>query len=138
MSNLEIKGTIKKIGDIETFASGFQKRLVIVTTQEMYPQDLPIEFLQDKIDLPDAHKVGAEVTVGINLKSRTWTDPQGVEKYFPNIVGWKIIAGTTSEPAKTKQEATTEIVTGKTKVPTATAEQAFGEDEDDSEDLPFN
>lgn len=138
MSNLEIKGTIKKIGDIETFASGFQKRNVVVMTEEQYPQPIQIEFLQDKIDLPESHKEGDSVTVGINLRGREWTSPQGEVKYFNSIIGWKIIANTTAEPAKTKQEASTEMVKGKTKVPTATAEQAFGgEDEDDSGDLPF-
>lgn len=137
MSNIELTGTITKIGDIQTFASGFQKRELILTTQEQYPQPIAIEFLQDKVDLPDAHKVGDTVTVGINIRGRSWTSPQGETKYFNSIVGWKIIANTTAESTQTNQQASTETETSKTKIPTATADQAFGDDEEDSGDLPF-
>lgn len=132
MSNIEIKGTIKKIYDTETFASGFQKRLVILTTDENYPQELPIEFLSDKVDLPDAHKEGSVVTVGINLRSRTWTDPQGVDKYFPSFNGWKIIkdeSAETAKPAAPKAEAKAAPANKKTM-----KEEVM---EDENDDLPF-
>lgn len=89
---MELKGSIKKINEIQTFDSGFQKREVILLTEDTYPQPISIEFLKDKVDLPDAHKVGDKVTIGINLQGRSWVSPQGDEKFFNQIVGWKITA----------------------------------------------
>lgn len=41
---MELKGTVKRIGEIETFPSGFQKRNIVVRTIENYPQEILIEF----------------------------------------------------------------------------------------------
>ena len=49
---MELQGTIKKISETQTFASGFQKKEMVILTQEQYPQPINIEFLQDKINLP--------------------------------------------------------------------------------------
>lgn len=133
MSNIELTGTITKIGDIQTFASGFQKREVILTTQEQYPQPIAIEFLQDKVDLPDAHKVGDTVTVGINLRGRSWTSPQGETKYFNSIVGWKIL--TTGN--NTNSPATTEVPKPKAEPVINDSAQDSAELFDDDDDLPF-
>jgi hypothetical protein len=88
---MEVTGKIKVIGETETFgASGFRKRNLVVTTQEDYPQDLALEFVQDKVDLLNSYKVGESVKVAINLRGREWINPEGVAKYFNSIVGWRI------------------------------------------------
>lgn len=88
---MEVQGTIKTIGQTETFGNnGFQKREVVITTSEQYPQTLPVEFIQDKTGLPDNFSVGQEVKIGINLKGKEWANPQGVTKYFISLQGWKI------------------------------------------------
>lgn len=87
---MELTGTIKKIGQLETFNSGFQKLEMVIMTEEQYPQPISIEFLQDKSDLPSFYKEGAKVKVGINIRGREWTSPQGDVKYFNSIVGWRI------------------------------------------------
>ena len=54
---MELTGTIKKISDLQTFASGFQKKELVLLTEEQYPQPINIEFTQDKVDLlNDAEK----------------------------------------------------------------------------------
>ena len=88
---MEIKGEIIRIAPVETFASGFQKRNIVIRTQESYPQEILIELLKDKADLADAHKEGDTVTVGININGRMWESPTGEKKWFNTIVGWKII-----------------------------------------------
>lgn len=127
---MELKGTIKKIGDIQTFSSGFQKREMVLVTQEQYPQPIAIEFVQDKVDLPDSHKEGDEVTVGINIRGREWTSPQGEVKYFNSIVGWKIIAATKERQAPEPTPA---------KPAKAESEPAPADpfDDDDDDELPF-
>lgn len=88
--SLELNGTIKKIGETQNFASGFQKAELILLTEEQYPQPINIEFIQDKIHILDAVKVGDSATIHINLRGREWTSPQGEVRYFNSITGWKI------------------------------------------------
>ena len=87
---MELQGTIKKIGNTETFASGFQKREFVILTTEQYPQPINIEIMGDKIDILDPIKEGDNVSVGINIRGREWVSPQGETKYFNSIVAWKI------------------------------------------------
>ncbi len=87
---MELSGKIKKIMEPQTFDSGFRKRELILTTQENYPQDISIEFLQDKISLLDSLKEGEDVKVSINIRGREWINPQGEAKYFNSIVGWRL------------------------------------------------
>ena len=83
---MEIKGIIQKIGETETFgANGFQKRQLILETQEQYPQQLPIDFVQNGCDLLDDFGTGREVTIGINLRGNEHNG-----KHYCNIQGWKI------------------------------------------------
>lgn len=87
---MELQGTIKTINETQTFASGFQKREMVILTQEQYPQPINIEFLQDKCDVLNTYKVGDSIKVGINIRGREWVSPQGDTKYFNSIVGWKV------------------------------------------------
>ena len=48
---MELQGTVKKIFEIQSFPSGFQKREMVILTQEQYPQPISIEFLSEKISL---------------------------------------------------------------------------------------
>ena len=89
---MEVTGKVKALFELQTFDSGFRKRELIVTTAEQYPQDISIEFLQDKVDLLDKYKEGDDVSVSINLRGREWTNKEGVTRYFNSISGWKIEA----------------------------------------------
>jgi single-strand DNA-binding protein len=82
---IEIKGKIKLIGQTQTHGSGFQKREIVVTTQEQYPQDIKIEFVKDKCEVLDKYKPGQEVTVGINIRGNEFKG-----KYYVSLQGWKI------------------------------------------------
>lgn len=126
---MELQGTIKKITEIQTFASGFQKREMVLTTEEQYPQPINIEFLQEKGELLNVLKEGDKVKVGINLRGREWTSPQGEVKYFNSIIGWRIekldSSSNFNEPVEAKP-TNTNSAPEKTDV--------FAEDDDD---LPF-
>ena len=64
---MEVTGKIKVINEEQSFgAGGFRKRETVITTSEQYPQDLQIEFIQDKCDLLDKYKVGDKVRI------KTW------------------------------------------------------------------
>lgn len=88
---MEIQGRIKTIFATETVGeNGFQKRDLVITTEEQYPNDIIIQFTQSKCALLDTLQVGQRVNVHFNLQGREWTSPQGEIKYFNTVVGWKI------------------------------------------------
>ena len=87
---MELQGTVKKIGETQTFASGFQKRELVILTDEQYPQPIQIDFLSDKIDLLQNVKEGESVKIGINIRGREWTNLQGEVKYLNSITGWRL------------------------------------------------
>lgn len=102
---MEVIGTIKVIGETATFGtSGFKKREVVIETDEQYKQSILIEFVQDKCSLLDKFQVGKGVKIGVNLRGREWTNPQGETKYFNSIQGWNINSFVT-EDAKDKMHA---------------------------------
>jgi single-strand DNA-binding protein len=126
--DMELQGTVKKLFDAQTFASGFQKREMVILTQEQYPQPINIEFLSDKIGLLDNLKEGENVKVGINIRGREWVSPQGETKYFNSITGWRVekVSDNASEPT---QAAPSQSASS------ASNENPFAGDDDD--DLPF-
>ncbi|WP_124641905.1 MULTISPECIES: DUF3127 domain-containing protein [Amniculibacterium] len=128
---MELQGTVKKLTEIQTFASGFQKRELILLTQEQYPQPISIEFLQDKINLLDNVVEGENVKIGINIRGREWTSPQGEVKYFNSITGWRLEKVFDNAAAQPTQAAPN---TAQAASP-ASQGNPFTEDEDD--DLPF-
>jgi len=125
---MEVQGRIKMIGETQTFGSnGFRKREVVVTTEEQYPQDIMVEFVQDKTDLLNSYKEGQQVKISINLRGREWVNPQGETKYFNSIQGWRIEA-LQSETGGDNLPP----------VPPADAFEPAGDlKEDDHDDLPF-
>lgn len=88
---MELQGRIKHISAIQTFgANGFQKREVVITTEEQYPQFIIFEFTQDKCALLDAFRIGQLVKISFNVRGREWINPQGEAKYFNSLQGWRI------------------------------------------------
>lgn len=118
---MELQGTVKKIGETQTFVR-LQKREMVLLTDEQYPQPIAIEFVSDKIELLNNLKEGESVKVGINIRGREWTNPQGEVKYFNSITGWRLekVNGDTPQGNFTEKPQ---------------AENPFAEEGDD--DLPF-
>lgn len=84
----ELTGKIKLIQDEQTFNSGFRKREIVVTVEDgKYPQEILLEFLQDKIELLNGFAPGQDVTVSFNLRGREYNG-----RYFNNLAAWKIAA----------------------------------------------
>ena len=84
----ELTGKIKLIQEPKTFDSGFTKREMVVTVDEgRYPQDINLEFVQDKVGLLDSLQPGLEVTVSFDIRGREYNG-----RYFNNLQGWKVVA----------------------------------------------
>jgi hypothetical protein len=85
----DLTGKVKLIQEPQTFASGFTKREVVVTVEDgKYPQDINLEFLQDKVSLLDTVAEGQEIKVFFDIRGREYNG-----RYFNNLVGWKIEGG---------------------------------------------
>jgi translation initiation factor IF-3 len=88
---MELTGKIKVLKETQNIGSnGFRKREVVITTEDQYPQDILVEFIQDKCDLLNKYAIGQEVKININLRGREWINSEGVAKYFNAIQGWRI------------------------------------------------
>lgn len=88
---MDLTGRIKVLMNTQEISASFKKRELVLTTQEQYPQDILVEFTQDRISLLDGFSVGDEVNIGINIRGREWTNPKdGNVRYFVSIHGWKI------------------------------------------------
>lgn len=84
----ELTGKVKLVQEPQTFASGFTKREVVVTVEDgKYPQEINLEFLQDKVSLLDNVAEGQEIKVFFDIRGREYNG-----RYFNNLVGWKIEA----------------------------------------------
>lgn len=84
----DLTGKIKLIQEAKTFESGFTKReMVVVVEDGKYPQEINLEFVQDKVALLDTLAPGQEVTVTFDIRGREYNG-----RYFNNLQGWKIVA----------------------------------------------
>ncbi len=84
----ELTGKIKLIQDEQTFNSGFRKREVVVTVEDgKYPQEISLEFVQDKADLLSNFAPGQGVTISFDIRGREYNG-----RYFNNLNGWKIVS----------------------------------------------
>ena len=46
---MEVSGKVVSVGQTESVGqNGFTKRLLVIETNEQYPQKLPIDFVKDK------------------------------------------------------------------------------------------
>jgi single-strand DNA-binding protein len=93
----DLTGKVKLIQPVQTFGSGFTKREIVVVVEDgKYPQEINLEFVQDKVALLDNVQVGQDVTVTFDIRGREHNG-----RYFNNLQGWKIstLAGGTSDSA---------------------------------------
>jgi hypothetical protein len=86
--NIEIKGKVETILDIQEFASGFKKQTLVIETDGKFPQKIAVEFAKDKIDLLATLTVGQQVAVSVNIRGNEYNG-----KYYTSLSGWKVDAG---------------------------------------------
>ena len=117
MPRIKLEGTIQKINETQTFASGFYKRVAVVMCDEdtKYPQPIPVEFFKEKADKLDSFQVGDVVAIDAELDGNEYNG-----KNYTNVKGWKI-----------------ERVGGATKNPTEPLPDAAKAESADNDSLPF-
>jgi len=84
------KGRIVRIGEVQSFSSGFKKREIVIDKAPPnadYPNPVPFCLNKDDADKADSLKVGQTVTVHGFINGREWTNPKdGKVKYFCDLV----------------------------------------------------
>jgi len=74
----EMTGKIKRVGELQTFSSGFSKRELVVEEEHggEWPKVIAFAFKRDRASLPVGLSAGTRVRVGFVLDGREWTDPK--------------------------------------------------------------
>ncbi len=127
-SMYEASGTVKMIGEVQSFASGFTKREFVVTTaNDKYPQDLKFEVVKDKCAMLDTYSTGDEVQVTFDIRGNEYNG-----KYFVNLSCFKLQGGSGGGGGGSSSAAPRSK-------PQATAEPTMADmrDDDDFDDVPF-
>lgn len=90
----ELTGKIKLIQEPQTFDSGFTKREIVVVVEDgKYPQEICLEFVQDKVALLDSLKPDQVVTVSFDIRGREYKG-----RYFNNLRGWRVTMADETSP----------------------------------------
>jgi hypothetical protein len=96
---MQVAGKIVAIMPTQVVSEKFSKREFVVETPDQYPQQILFQLTQDKCSVLDSLKVGQEVDVHLNIRGRSWQNPQGETKYFNTLEAWKIdVLGATAQP----------------------------------------
>ena len=138
-------GTVKKVGDTQTFPSGFTKRELIVTSEEeRFPQNVAFEFFKERADMLDGVNESDRVTVHFDISSREWAAPDGTVKYFTSLRAWKLDkadeGGTTRGDARAPAGTSAASASGRAPAAPASGASAMPKDSataEGNDDLPF-
>lgn len=82
----DLTGKVKLVQDAKTISDKFTVREFVVTVEDgKYPQDIALQFVNDKVSLLDSVEAGQEVTVSFDIRGREYNG-----RYFNNLNAWKI------------------------------------------------
>ena len=71
-SMYEMTGSIFRIMEMQTFASGFTKREFVLETGDKYPQQIKFECVKDRCSLLDSRQTGEQVRVTFSIRGNEY------------------------------------------------------------------
>jgi len=101
---MKVSGKVHFIGQIKAISDKYQSRDLVLKTDDKYPQTIPFQLSQDKVNLADNLKIGDSVEVSINIRGREWKSPTGDVKYFATLDVWSIQYQNTNTQAPVTEE----------------------------------
>jgi len=106
---MKVTGKVHFIGQTKVISDKYQNRELVLMTDEKYPQTIPFQLSQDKVNLADNLKIGDIVEASINIRGREWKSPQGEIRYFATLEIWSMTYANASAnaPAPTPAPAPT-------------------------------
>lgn len=119
----EIEGTVHKLYDTQTFASGFSKREFVVEVPDgNYPQQIKFEAVKDKTSLLDGVSVGDAVKVTFDIRGNEYK-----ERFYVNLVAWKLEKSGGGSASSSAPAAAVN----------SSLDASFDNEPDESDDIPF-
>lgn len=102
----QVSGRITKIGEEQTFSSGFTKRDIIVeaSKNEQYPSPVKVTLKKDDCAKADTLNVGDGVSVEGYVEGRKWDGPKG-EAFFVDLTVKSLMVTDKAAPAAKPTEA---------------------------------
>ena len=89
----EFTGKVKAVGEVQTFASGFTKRELVVEEagDGKWPNVVAFAFKKDNVAKLDGVRSGQREKVSFAVDGREWTDPKtGKVRYFANLTALRL------------------------------------------------
>ena len=89
----EFTGKVKSVGELQTFASGFTKRELVVeeSGDGKWPNVVAFAFKKDNVAKLDGVRSGQRVKVSFAVDGREWTDPKtGKVRYFVDLTALRL------------------------------------------------
>ena len=127
-AKVEMSGKLYFVGEVETFASGFRKRTVVVRNESSKYEDLlAVELAKDRADMVKPGDKGRECSVVGFVHSRSWTDPKtGKTKWVTSVDAVQVTFGAASSSPKVVEAAAVSDIVAK-----------MGDAEEVADDMPF-
>ena len=119
----EYTGIVENVGELQTFASGFTKRELVLTddndTPTKYPNHIAFTFKKDNTSLLNTVQKGSRAKVRFAIDGRVWQDPKtGKNRYFTDLTALKLELldgdGSSSEPIPEPADVPTDVLAGDT------------------------
>ena len=88
MSNInstQLEGQIIHLGQVEQKSEKFRLRIIVIKTDEKYPQEIPVQFTNTNVDKSDSLKLGDAVSVSCNLRGREYNG-----KWYLSLDAWRV------------------------------------------------
>jgi hypothetical protein len=124
--NNQIVGFVTQIQEVKIITEKFSVQNVIVQTEGQYPQNLPIQFSNDQINLVGRLKVGSKVEFNININGKEYTNKNtGEIGHFVSINCWSF------------NLLDSEVLQKEEKAPAGSKEEAENTPSEPKDDLPF-
>ena len=89
----EFTGKVRSIGELQTFASGFTKRELVVEEERegKWPNVVAFAFKKENAAKLDGVAEGMRVKVGFVVDGREWIDPKtGKVRYFSDLTALRL------------------------------------------------
>ena len=118
----EFTGKVKSVGELQTFASGFTKRELVVEEEREsnWPNVVAFAFKKDNAAKLDGLTPGMRVKIGFAIDGHEWTDPKtGKMRYFCDLTALRLerLDGMVEVPEPATPDNATSVFDDDSKIP---------------------
>lgn len=87
--NNQLIGYVRDIQETKVISEKFSVQSVIIETDDKYPQHMPIQFVNDQINLVNRLNIGDKVEFNININGREYANKKtGEIGHFISLQCW--------------------------------------------------